>query len=806
VSASRYLCIHGHFYQPPRENPWLETIEWQDSAHPYHDWNERIAAECYAPNASARVLNDADRIVDLANNYERVSFNFGPTLLSWMADHDPETYAAVLEADRRGRERFSGHGPAIAQVYNHMILPLANARDRRTQVRWGIRDFEARFGRKPEGMWLAETAADTECLELLAEEGIRFTVLAPSQARRVRRVGARAWKDVSGGRVDPTMAYAAKLPSGRQLALFFYDGPISQGIAFEGILDNGERFAARLKGAFSDGRAHPQLVHVATDGETYGHHHRHGEMALAYALRVLDDDPEVRPTIYGEFLDLHPPTHQAEIHEKSSWSCVHGVDRWWRDCGCNSGGHPGWKQGWRTPLRNALDWLRDSVTPLWEARLSKLVADPWAARDAYIEILLDRSPATLDAWFERHAPRGLTPEERIEALRLLEIQRHAMLMYTSCGWFFDDVSGIETVQVIQYAGRVVQLAAGSLGWDPEPEFVDRLREAPSNLLEQGDGASVWTRLVKPSMVDLSKVGAHFAVHSLFESYAPRSHIYAYDVLREDEQRARSGRQQLLVGRARFTSRVTGEGATLSYGVLHMGDHNIQAGVRTYAGPESYESLAEQARQAFERGELAECIRLLDREFGGTTYTIRSLFRDQQRRTIGIVLGPTLEEAEGRMRRIYEANEPLMRFLTRIGTPVPRVLRTAAEFVMRADLRRAASAEAPDPASIRQQLQKAADEGIGLVGAAIGFSISQAVERGLRAATQTPFDAAALRELAALVETAALAPDGADFSGAQNVWWRLRKSIEAPSALSPADFQDWLLAFGEVGRALGMEAS
>src|SRR5512135_1811830 len=344
---TRYICIHGHFYQPPRENPWLEAVELEDSAYPYHDWNERITAECYAANAASRILDGSGSIDQIVNNYSRISFNFGPTLLSWLAESAPETYSAILEADRESRTRFSGHGAALAQAYNHMILPLANERDRKTQVLWGIADFKHRFGRRPEGMWLPETAVDVATLESLAEAGIRFTVLSPRQAGRVRRLGARAWQDVSGSQVDPSRAYKVILPSGRNLAVFFYDGPISQAVAFEGLLSNGSLFADRLLGGFSDARDWPQLLHIATDGESYGHHHRHGDMALAFALRRIETEESAQLTVYGEYLERHPPKARAEIIERSSWSCIHGVERWERSCGCNTGGHPDWNQEWR---------------------------------------------------------------------------------------------------------------------------------------------------------------------------------------------------------------------------------------------------------------------------------------------------------------------------------------------------------------------------------------------------------------------------------------------------------------------------
>ncbi|MCA1666375.1 MAG: DUF3536 domain-containing protein, partial [Thermomicrobia bacterium] len=470
--TNRYVCIHGHFYQPPRENPWLEAIELQDSAYPYHDWNERITAECYAPNAASRILSGAGRIAQIVQNYARISFNFGPTLLAWMEAQAPDTYAAILDADRESRDRFSGHGAAMAQVYNHIILPLANRRDKWTQIHWGIADFTHRFGRAPEGMWLSETAVDLETLDILAEQGIAFTVLAPSQAGMVREIGAEEWEDVSGARIDPTRAYVQQLPSGRTIALFFYDGPISRGVAFEGLLDRGENLVNRLLGAFSDERDWPQLVHIATDGETYGHHHAHGDMALAYALHHIEAHDLAHLTIYGEYLERFPPTHEVQIIENTAWSCDHGVERWRSNCGCNTGGRPDWNQQWRGPLRAALDWLRDAILPIYEAGMRALVHDPWAARDAYISVILDRTDENVARFLAAQTTHELTQAERVRLWELLEMQRHAMLMYTSCGWFFDELSGIETVQVIQYAGRVIQLAEMIAGERFEPRFLD----------------------------------------------------------------------------------------------------------------------------------------------------------------------------------------------------------------------------------------------------------------------------------------------------------------------------------------------
>ena len=481
LKLERYVCIHGHFYQPPRENAWLETIEMQDSAYPYHDWNERVTAECYAPNTASRILDNEGFITLIVNNYEKISFNFGPTLLAWMEANNPDTYKAILEADRRSLKTYSGHGSAIAQSYGHIIMPLATKRDKYTQVLWGLRDFEHRFNRTPEGMWLPETAVDIETLEIMAGMGIRFTILAPHQASRVRKKGSNDWNDVINGSIDPSQAYEIILPSGNRLDLFFYNGPISRNIAFENVLRSGDNLSQLLIESFSEEAERPQIIHVATDGETYGHHHRFGDMALAYALHDIETDNRAQITNYGEFLEKHPPDYYVEIIENTSWSCPHGVERWRNNCGCNAGRNPAWNQAWRAPLREALDWLRDTLAPSYEEKARQFLNDPWLARDEYINVILNRSSQNTSEFFQKHRSHELDKEETVTALKLLELQRHAMLMYTSCGWFFDELSGIETVQVIQYAGRAVQLADELLGNGIEEDFLGRHEKARSNL-------------------------------------------------------------------------------------------------------------------------------------------------------------------------------------------------------------------------------------------------------------------------------------------------------------------------------------
>lgn len=494
--APCWVCIHGHFYQPPRENPWTGEVEEQEGAAPYHDWNERITAECYRPNLAARILAPDGSVAETVNNYTRISFNFGPTLLNWLAHHAPDVYSGILQADRVSRKRYRGHGGAIAQAYHHAILPLANSRDKRTEILWGIRDFEYRFRRRPEGMWLPETAVDLETLDLLAEMGIRFTILSPRQAAAVRHLGGGHWSDVRAGAVDTRRAYRVALPSGRSLAVFFYDGRIAQDVAFGGILSNGEHYAFRLLEACSEAHPLPALSHVATDGETYGHHHRFGDMALAYALRTVEKHPTAKLTVYGEYLEESPPQWEVQILPNTSWSCVHGVERWRSDCGCQTGAPDGWNQQWRKPLRDALDWLRDVVAVLYEREARGLLVDPWEARNDYIWVLLEGTEASRRRFLKRWAvPVRLQQGQREKIFRLLEIQRYCLMMYTSCGWFFNDISGIETVQILRYAARAVELAREEFAVDLEGPFLDRLAQALSNLPEEGSGRDIYRRRV-----------------------------------------------------------------------------------------------------------------------------------------------------------------------------------------------------------------------------------------------------------------------------------------------------------------------
>lgn len=703
MSNHKYICIHGHFYQPPRENPWLNDVEVQDSAYPFHDWNERVTAECYSRNSAARILEENGRIEEIVNNYSRISFNFGPTLLHWMKLRAPEVYEAILQADKDSQKRFGGHGSAMAQSYNHLIMPLANERDKETQVLWGIRDFESRFERKPEGMWLSETAVNTDTLEVLARHGIKFTILSPYQAKSVRKIGTEKWTDVVGAKVDPRRPYVYKLPSGRTINLFFYDGPVSQGIAFEGLLNNGKVFADRLTGQLDldDETDTPQLMHIATDGETYGHHHRLGEMGLSYCLHYIEKHDLANITVYGEYLEKFPPEYEAKILENTAWSSTPNLERWMDEGGGNTGGHPDWNQQWRKPLRKAFDWLRDELIPVYEQEMGKFATDPWKVRNDYINIILDRSPEHLEAFAMKHCNRKLSKDETIRFLKLLEIQHHTMLMYTSCGWFFDEVTGIETMQDILYAARAIQLARDITRHDLEPEFLEMLKLVPSNLPEYGNAANAYNKFVKPSIVDIHRVGAHYAVSSLFTEYPEQSKIYSFGVKSEYFETFEAGKQSLAIGKALLTSEVTLEEETIAFAVLHLGDHHLFGGVRQFGSDEDFMAMRDEIVEAFQKSRVHEAIVLMDKHYGTHNYSFWHLFKDDQKKILNMVLSQTMSNIEVAFRQIYENNYPVLQAMKELSIEPPRALKYTGDYTVSLDLERIIQQEDIDVRELRQ---------------------------------------------------------------------------------------------------------
>jgi alpha-amylase/alpha-mannosidase (GH57 family) len=824
--AERYICIHGHFYQPPRENPWLETVETEDSAAPYHDWNERITAECYAPNGASRIVNGENQIIRIMNNYSRISFNFGPTLLSWLEENAPRTYRMIRDADRQSMLRYAGHGSALAQVYNHIIMPLANTRDRVTQIRWGIADFQHRFGRAPEGMWLSETAVDNETLDLLAQNGILFTILAPHQCARVRErvettlqptldalqgAGAR-WIETPNASVNPNHPYLVQLKDGRSITVFFYNGPLSRSIAFEGVLNNGETFAGRLARGLDPSDPEPQVVHVATDGESYGHHHRHGEMALSYALRFIEDKKLARLTNYGLFLAQFPPKWEAEIVEDTSWSCAHGIERWRSDCGCN-GGHQGWNQRWRAPLRAAFDWLRDTVTPLTENIAQGLLKDVWAARDAYITVILAAGTAAaaeaIDRFFATHAERELSPEERTMVLEMMEMQRHTQLMYTSCGWFFDDISGIETVQVMAYAARALRLAAEIFGLNSallEWQFVERLRQAKCNSPQWTDGGDIYRRLVKTMEVNLEQVAAHYAISSVFSSYPDETVLFCYTVRRLDYQIVNSGRARLAIGRCRITSNLTEETEEVSFAALHFGDHNVTAAVERSTPQDlvAFEDLKQKCSAAVTQANLPEVVRLIDSFFGGSPYSLASLFRDDQRRILRFILNSTLSEVEDSLVKIYEEHASLLHFLNASGLPKPPALTMAAGFAINAGLRRALEEEPIDLTRVRSLISLAKSDGVVLESHALRYLTDQHMKRAMVQLHAKPLESGSLDHALTLARTLRELPFELNLWQAQNIWYdTLTRSNRFLLGLDAASAELWRANFLELGRQLSI---
>jgi len=729
MEKNKYICIHGHFYQPPRENPWLEDIELQDSAYPFHDWNERISEECYKTNTASRILDEEGDIIRIVNNYSKISFNFGPTLLSWMKKHQPEIYQAILDADKVSQEKFSGHGSAIAQAYNHMIMPLANKRDKHTQAYWGIKDFQERFGRYPEGMWLPETAVNYDTLEVLAELGIKYTILAPHQAAKVKKIDKDSqWQEIEETNIDFRQPYLCRLPSGKSINIFFYNGALAHEVSFGGLLRDGKKFADSLLGNFSSDEQKTEIVHIATDGETFGHHHRFGDMALSFCLNHIKENKLAKITNYGEYLEMHPPAYEVQIVDNTSWSCVHGIERWRNDCGCHTGMNPNWNQKWRKPLREAMDWLRDKTMNIFEEETSTYFQDVWQVRNEYINIILNRSLENIDNFLNQFANHSLSHKEKIKALKYLEMQRNAMLMYTSCGWFFDEISGIETTQVMHYSARTMQLVKELQGIDLEPEYMEKLSQAPNNVRKYKNGAKIYEKLIQPAIIDLLRVGAHYAVSTLFNG--KQKNIYSYQILEDKIERQENGQLKIAIGQTTIKSNITLEQGKISFAVLHLGGHNVNGGVRHYQNEQTYQEMAQEIKTAFKQANVVDIIRLMDKYFKTNSYSLWYLFKDEQRKVIQKILQPTREEAENSIKQLYADNYAIINFLKQLNIPIPPSLSVITQQAINLELNSLLSENSIDLEKLEKLIEEIQDWSIDIDKDILEFNIERWVNRSV----------------------------------------------------------------------------
>ena len=678
-----FLTIHGHFYQPPRENPWLEAIELQDSALPYHDWNERINKECYNPNSVSKIVDSRNRILDVVNNYEHMSFNFGPTLLSWMEHYAPLTYDRIIKADIESIPEHSGHGNALAQVYNHIIMPLANEHDKETQIKWGIRDFEYRFGRKPEGMWLAETAVDDDTLRLLEENGIKFTILSPYQADKFRKKGDKEWTDVSWGNIDPARSYRYNIKSapGKFIDLFFYDGAISRSVAFDELLKDGNKFIKRLKEGVSDCRDYPQLINIATDGESYGHHTKFGDMALAYVLKVKAKDEGFIITNYAEYLDKYRSDCEVEIKQASSWSCFHGVGRWKEDCGCSTGGHPGWNQKWRKPLRDALDYLRDELIIIFENEGKKYFDDVWTVRNKYIDVILDRNEMNVKKFQQENFKPDLSDEDKVKAMELLEIQRQSLLMYTSCGWFFAEISGIETVQIMKYAARAMQLASKFSPKNLEEHFLNILSEAKSNIAEHGTGKDIFQRFVKPSIVTTKQIASLWALSSLYQDFEDEEDVYCYTVKKHAYKKVQKGTSTFVVGHIEIQSRITLQKSNMMFALMQYSGGDFHCAIKEYSDDTEFNRIKSNLIKTFLMNPLTEIIRALDEIFGKEYFTLKDIFIEERRKILQILLKGKLEKFSQTYQMMYDEGKGSIYHLQGLGLKIPDEFKISAGYAL-----------------------------------------------------------------------------------------------------------------------------
>ncbi len=817
---TNYVCIHSHLYQPPRENPWLERIEIQDSAYPYHDWNMRINAECYGPNAASRILDDQGRITRIVNNYEKISFNFGPTLLGWLQKSEPDTYRKIIEADSASIKTRSGHGNAIAQAYNHMIMPLANRRDKVTQVYWGIKAFRHHFNRDPAGMWLPETAVDLETLEILADQGIQYTILAPSQARRIRMLEEKGWENVVNGEIDTRRPYLLRLPCGGSIALFFYNGQIAHEVAFGELLASGEILGKRFLQDVQEKTDTSTLIHIATDGETFGHHHRFGDMALAYAVDLLEKNESITLTNYGEYLSLHPPQHEVQLHENSSWSCVHGIERWRSDCGCSSGYQGTWNQAWRVPLRESLDWLRFKLIAMYRKQAANLFSDPWLARDHYIAIVLDRSGENKKRFLQAHCKKGISREEQIMVWTLLEMQRNAMLMYTSCGWFFDEISGIEPVQILTFAARAIDLANSLSGNEHlETVFLDQLSEATSNIEGMGNGSDIYKKFVSPAKVSLQKAAAHTAINSFFANDQKSTQLGCFTMELQESIRLADKHTAVAVGRLDVTNTITGSSAAFVYAAVQQELHDFTCAVQKYSElahhfstsalgqvTDVHGKLAVEIGESFRTSGIAGALKIMDNYFDSSRFTLKDIFKDEQQQQLTIIIQEGLDTIEKTFEQAYKSTSFLMGLLESLGHRVPVTFSTAAEIALKREIVKIFEGDTIKVEQMDFLLKELKRWDITLDSEWVGNVVEARVAREAKLLQQSAC-LATLQRMNSFLSVLSLFPEKANFWQLQNIYYEIMASTYMVASKKrkqhDKEAKNWLDEFHQLGHKLFM---
>ena len=791
--TKRYLIVHGHFYQPPRENPWTGRIERQSGAAPHHDWNERIARECYAPNARSRRLDGYGRVLSIVDNYAHISFNFGPTLLAWIETHHAALYRRIIEADAAGARRLGGRGNAIAQVYNHLIMPLAVRRDQRTQVRWGMADFRRRFGRDPEGIWLAETAVNEKTLEILIEHGLRFTILSPHQAQRVRPLAGGEWRDVTDGSLPtgkPYRCFGPRRARGRKrwIDIFFYDAPLSVDASFNHLLRSGDALADAVTAAYARGGG--DLVTLAADGEIFGHHEPFADMALAYLIDAAASERGITLTNFSAYLDDHEPADEVQIKpgrggEGTAWSCAHGVGRWKEDCGCRIGSAPGWNQQWRAPLRQGLDDLRDALAEIYESEGGELLTDPWAARDGYIAVCeSDRSAEATGRFIDAASRRALAPSEKERAAALLEAQRHALLMFTSCGWFFDDISGIEAAQLLQYAARAIELAGGAHAERLEEQLLVRLGSARSNIPALGTGADIYSAVRRRSAATPDLFAGQFVLARRLgcPRASPEAFGWSCEVL--DERTRDLGGASLTTGLLALVSAATlerrryaflfsaGLPAEVTCMLLELGAEDICASLR-----ERFEAAAPGA-------DGAALVREAAAELGGRIVAPPDLFPDDRETILGRLAALKLAAIEGALERFYRETRVLLSLFreSAVDAPVslsaPAAAHLAGRLEAQLDAWRGAAGRG-DLSGITALAAEADRTGIVLDTSAVAAAFEKHILE-LLAAQRTRLDAEALEEILRLIERSAAAGIEIEQHELQNVVYDLLSGPCAPA--------------------------